>query len=376
MIFISIGRWLVMGAAAALVACSSTPERPKPAPLASGVNVFGIQQVWRTSVGATPAALAIWVGGSRMAFASSDGHVTLVDGGNGALLWRSAVGAPVAAGVGGDGRRLAVVTAQNDVLALDAANGRVLWRKRLPAQVFTVPLVAGERVFVLAADRSVTAFDGASGDILWTQQRAGDALVLQRGGVLLAVDDTLVAGLGGRLVGMNPGNGQARWEAPIATPRGITDVERLVDLLAAVSRVGPSICVRAFQTAIGCVDAARGLVQWTRPANGAQGLSGDAERLFGTEADGTLLAWRRTDGERAWTSERFKHRQLSAPALLGRTLAIGDQEGQLLLVSREDGGLLARMPTDGSAITAQPVLAGNTLVVVTRNGSVVGFRPE
>ena len=38
---------------------------------------------------------------------------------------------------------------------------------------------------------------------------------------MLAVGDTLVAGLSGRMVGLNPLNGSVRWEAPIATPRGI-----------------------------------------------------------------------------------------------------------------------------------------------------------
>ena len=48
--------------------------------------------------------------------------------------------------------------------------------------------------------------------------------------MLLAVGDTLVAGVGGRLVGINPANGTSRWESPIAAPRGTNDVERLVDL--------------------------------------------------------------------------------------------------------------------------------------------------
>jgi hypothetical protein len=32
--------------------------------------------------------------------------------------------------------------------------------------------------------------------------------------------------------------------------------------------------------------------------------------------------------------------------------------------------------TDGSAVAAAPVLAGNTVVVVTRNGGIFGFQPE
>ena len=115
---------------------------------------------------------------------------------------------------------------------------------------------------------------------------------------------------------------------------------------------------------------------WSKPAVGAQGVHGDAEMVFGSEADGRVIAWRRSDGEQAWSSERLKYRGLSAPQLLGRSVALGDATGFVHFLSRQDGTLLARVATDGSAIAAAPVLSANTLVVVTRNGGVFGFRPE
>ena len=45
-------------------------------------------------------------------------------------------------------------------------------------------------------------------------------------------------------------------------------------------------------------------------------------------------------------------------------------------LSREDGSPLTRVSTDGSPIVAAPVVAGDTLVVVTRNGNVYGYAPE
>jgi outer membrane protein assembly factor BamB len=222
----------------------------------------------------------------------------------------------------------------------------------------------------------VMAFDAQSGRKLWTQQRSGEPLVLRQAGVMLAVGDTLVVGLSGRLVGLNPLNGSIRWEAPIATPRGTNDVERLVDLVAHVSRAGDVVCVRAFQAAVGCVNAARGTVLWTQAASGSEGLHGDDRFVFGTEADGKIIAWRRSDGERAWVSESLRYRGLTTPLVVGRSVAIGDGTGLVHLLSREDGSLLTRVATDGAPVVAAPVLAGNTLVVVTRRGGVFGFQPE
>jgi len=357
-----------------LVACSSAPSKPKPAELPPGVDLLGVRQVWVSKIAEVSLPLDVRVVDQRVAVAASNGTVAVLDASNGADVWRLSLGNPLSAGVGYDGQRAAVITLGNEVVALEG--GREIWRQRLNAVSLTAPLVAGGRVFVLGADRTVSAFDGQSGRRLWQQQRTGEALVLRQAGVLLAVGDTLVVGLSGKLVGLNPLNGSVRWEAAIASPRGVNDIERLVDLVAGVSREGSVICTRAFQAAVGCVDAARGTVLWTKPATGATGVRGDREFIFGAEADGTVVAWRRADGERAWAQEVLRYRHLGAPLAAGRSVVVGDGTGLVHFLSREDGSPMARVSTDGTAIVAAPVLAGNTLVVVTRGGGVFGFRPE
>jgi outer membrane assembly lipoprotein YfgL len=357
-----------------LAACASSVEQPKPAELGPNSALIGVRLAWTAKIGEVSFPLDVKVNGNTVTLASADGTVAAIDARTGGDLWRASIGAPLAAGVGSDGRIAAVITKANEVVALDS--GREIWRQKLNALSFTAPLVAGARVFVLSADRSVTAFDAQTGRKLWSQTRPGEALVLRQAGVILAVGDTLVVGLSGRLVGMNPQNGSSRWEAPIATPRGTNDVERLVDLVAHVSREGDSICVRAFQAAVGCVDAVKGTVIWTKPASGSEGLHGNGQFVYGTESDGKILAWRRADGERAWDSERLKYRGLTAPLAVGRSVVIGDNTGVVHFVSREDGSPLTRINTDGSAIAVAPVLAGDSLIVVTRNGGVFGFKPE
>ena len=365
---------VMLGALATLIGCASGVEAPKPAELAPNAALLGVRQAWSAKIGEVNFPADVKVVGNTVTAASSDGTIAAIDARTGGDIWRSNVGAAIAAGVGSDGRFAAVVTRSNELVTLDA--GREIWRQTLPALSFTAPLVAGARVFVLTADRSVTAFDALSGRKLWTQVRAGEPLVLRQAGVLLAVGDTLVVGLSGRLVGMNPQNGSSRWEAPVGVSRGTNDVERLVDLVSKVSREGDTVCVRAFQAAVGCVNAVTGNLLWTRPALGYEGLHGNEKFVYGTEGDGKVVAWNRESGERAWESERLKYRGLTAPLAVGRSVAIGDNTGLVHLLSREDGSALNRVATDGTAIVAAPALAGETLVVITRSGGIFGFRPE
>ncbi len=358
---------------AVLTACSG-PPKPKPAELPANVAVMGVRQAWSAKVPAVGFALQTNVSGDTVTVAGADGTVVAIDARTGTESWRASVGAPLSAGVGSDGSLAAVVTARNELVALQG--GKVLWRQQLTAETFTAPLVAGRRVFVQTADRTTSAYDGQSGRRLWVQTRTAENLVLKKPSVLLAVGDTLVTGIGGRLVGINPANGSSRWESPIAAPRGTNDVERLVDLTGSVSRVGDNVCARAYYANVGCVDTSRGALLWTKPAVGAEGIGGDDRFVYGTEANGNVTAWRRADGERAWQSDRFKYRDLTAPLALGRSVIFGDSSGLLHFVSRDDGAPLNRLSPDGSAIAATPVLAANTVVVVTRNGGVFGYRPE
>lgn len=363
----------LLGLTAALLAgCGSA--KPKPAELGPNPGLLGVRQAWTAKIGAVGYPLDVRAAGTQVALASSDGTVVALDARSGRELWRASANAKLSAGVGSDGQRTAVATEANEVVVFEA--GRELWRHKLSAQIVTAPFVAGGRVFVLASDRSVTALDGASGRRLWNQQRPGDPLVLRQSGVILAVGDTLVVGLSGRLVGLNPLNGQVRWDAPVATPRGTNDVERLVDLVGRVSRVGDSVCVRAFQVGVGCVDAGRGTLVWTKPSQGYAGVDGDDSMVYAPESDGKLVAWRRSGGEQAWVSERLRYRQLTAPLALGRSVIVGDDSGTVHFLSREDGSPLTRLSTDGSAIAAAPVVAQDMLVVVTRNGGVFGYAPE
>lgn len=361
-----------------LSGCSILPKvnsRTAFPDLGANTSTFGIRQVWVAQAGAVmDSFFEVNTLDNLVTIASPDGTIVAVDAATGKDVWRMSLNEPLAAGVGSDGRLAVVVSRANILVGIVA--GRVVWREPLSVQVFGPPLVAGGRVFVLAADRSVSAYDASSGQRLWMQRRPGESLVLRHSGVLLAVGDALVAGGSGRLVGLNPNNGSIRWDVPIATARGTNDVERLIELVGRASRVGESVCVRAFQSAVGCVDTARGIVNWTLAANGADGIDGDNNVVFGVEGNGVVVAWSRSTGERLWESDHLRYRKLTAPLVLGRFVVIGDSTGLLHFLSKVDGVPLNRVETDASGLLTVPVVAGDTLVAVTRNGRVYGFRPD
>ncbi|MFC4621281.1 outer membrane protein assembly factor BamB [Comamonas nitrativorans] len=364
---------LALAVVAGLAACGS--KAPKPADLGPNVPVLPVRQAWHSSIPALKnASIAPQVVGQNLVLAAADGTVVSLDGATGREQWRSQVGKALQTGVGSDGSHAAVVTVANDLVVL--GQGGTLWSKPLSAASYTAPLVAGGRVFVLTADRHLTAYDAQDGTQLWTLQRDGEPLVLRQQGVLAAHGNTLLAGLSGRLVALNPDNGVVLWEAPLATPRGTNDVERLVDLVGPYARNNDVVCARAFQASVGCVDVGQARLMWTAQAKGSVGIGSNSEQVFGAESNGTVQAWSRRDGAKQWSTERLQLRQLTAPLALGRSVVVGDSTGLVHLLSKDDGSPLNRLSTDSSGIAVAPVVVADTLVVVTRNGGVYGFRPD
>ena len=359
--------------AISLTACGSS-GRPKPADLQPLVSMIGAKQVWVSPIGSGGNAASSAVMDGRVAVASGSGTVAVLDAATGADIWRMGTGAKLTSGVGYDGHLAAVASERNELMAV--VGGQIVWHARLAAATYTAPLVAGQRVFALTADRTVAAYDGNSGAKLWSQTRTGEPLILRQPGVLLAVGDTLVAGLGGRLVGINPSSGSIKWEVTVAVPRGGNDIERMVDVLGPPHRLGNQVCVRAYQVKVACVDAQRGTLIWNITADGRTGLHGDDALVFGVESNDKPVAWHRSNGQKAWTQDKLLNRELTAPLALGRSMVVGDAFGFLHLLSREDGSLMARLPTDGSPIVSTPTLAGETLLALTRNGNLYAWRPQ
>ncbi len=360
---------------AGLVACSSTPAKPEPSALQPFKAEFAIAPAWTSSLGEVSGPLTASVHGNRVALTSSTGRVVLLDGDKGQVLWQVQLDASVQAGIGGDGQRFAVVTDRNEVQAIES--GKVMWKHALPASTLTAPLVAGARVFVMTADRAVTALDGASGRELWRYEHRGtDALVLRQAGLLIPVGNTLIAGLGGRMVAIDPDQGRVQWEVVVGSMRGTNEVERLVDLVNHAAREGQTVCARAFQAAVACVDTAAARVLWSKPAQGHQGLGMDGSQVFAVEGDDKVQALARADGQNVWTNDSLRFRGLTAPLVLGRSVVVGDAQGYVHFLSRKDGRILQRLSTDGSAIAMAPVLVGQSLVVVTRQGQVRAFNAQ
>ena len=358
--------------ASALAACSSAPK-VKPAELTTFTPSAEITVQWQAHVGAAGEFTFVpAVVGSTVYAADRSGTLLRLD--DGKETWRIDVGQPLSGGVGANAKRVVVGTAKAEVLAFDAATGKPAWRGRVSSEVLAPPLVGDDIVAVRSGDSHITAFEAADGKRRWVYQRSTPALSLRSSvGVQLSEQVVLGGYPAGKLVAVSTRNGAPVWEVTVALPKGSTELERVADITSLPIIDGREICAAAFQGRVGCYDASTGNALWGRDLSSSAGIDLDRRHLYVTDDKSSVFAFDRDTGASVWKQDKLSLRNLTRPVALGRYVAVGDLQGYVHLLSREDGSFAARSATDGSAILADPQVLPHGLLVQTRNGGLFAF---
>lgn len=366
--------------ALAMMACSSSKdERRQPTPLTEFKPVLNVERIWRTSVGKAGRYLfsPIAVGDAVYA-AGQSGTVAKIDGKTGKEIWRAKLPTNLSAGIGSDGTLTAVGGLRGGVYVL-GADGKLLWKGNVPGEIISPPLVGNGFVVVRTIDGQVNGFNAQTGELKWVYHNRAVPLNLRvSAGMIFAGDVAVLAGFpGGGLAAINLKTGDDFWQTPVSYPKGVTEVERINDVTGAPTLVGARACAVTFQGRIGCFDANSGNAIWEKPFSSASGVAQDSSGTVVSSDDWSVVsAFNADDGQQLWRNDKLKNRSLGVPLLFGPSVVLGDYKGFVHFLSRDDGSFIARLSTDGSAITAAPVLAGDTLVVQTKDGELFGFRPR
>ncbi len=361
---------VIVTAASLLGACGGSSRKVEPLPEISGPGPARV--LWQTRIGSgrefdfVPAVVdeAIFA-------ATRDGTVVRLDAGNGRERWRVSVDAVLSAGVGANQKQVAIGTSDGEVIALDAATGTRLWRARVSSELIGPPLVLDDLIVVRTSDTRVFALDAGDGKRRWLYQRAAPALVVRTSVGTVNAGNLIYSGFpGGKLVALNRNNGGIRWEGTVALPRGATEVERVSDVVGFPWLLEREICAVAYQGRAACFDSNTGAPLWTKDISSGSGLSGDRRVVIVSEAQGAVLALERSTGNNLWRQAKLGGRTLSAPVTLEGHVAVGDNNGLIHFLRRDDGEYAGRVATDGSPIAAPPVRIASGFLVQTRAGSL------
>jgi len=356
---------------ALLAGCGSTPVHP-PAELTEIQPTATLKILWQGSVGsAEKSSFFPQAFGNVIYAVGADGSVTGFDKASGRPTVSFDADERVSGGVGVGGGLVLLGTPKGRVLAFER-EGKPVWQTQLSSEVLAPPEAQEGIVVVRTGDGRIHGLDIATGKGKWIYQRATPALTVRtHAGVVVRQGGVFAGFPGGRLVALALANGNIGWEAVVALPRGTTELERVADVTSLPVIDGQQVCAAAFQGRVACFDAFRGTLLWARDVSSGAGIGTDARYLYVTDDKNAVQALDKTSGAGIWRQDKLAGRNVSAPLALGRHVVVGDLEGYVHLLSREDGSFAARIDTDGSAISAPPIaLDATSFLIQTRRGGV------
>jgi outer membrane protein assembly factor BamB len=350
------------------------PAHP-PTPLAPIEAKVTPSAVWRASVGKGMGLhLRPAIAGGKVYAAAADGTITILAEDDGHVLSKIETKKPIAGGleVAEDGTILAG-TLKGEVIAVEPS-GKVRWASHVAGEVIAPPAVSRNIVVARTADGRLFGFSLTDGKRLWVYQRPTPSLLLRSPAGVLAIGGDVVAGYpNGKLIALDLDDGKLVWEVTVTQPRGATELERIADVAGLPVIDGANICAAAYQGKVACFEISTRTAVWSREISTARSLAIDAKNLYLVDDTGAVHALDKKAGASVWKQEKLLYRDLTAPVVFDGKVVVGDLQGFVHVLSPDDGALVGRLATDGTAVVS--LVSGlSGLYVQTAGGAVLRVR--
>jgi len=357
----------------------SSDNTTEPAELVDFEPIIKVRTVWQRRVGSGAGKLFLKlrpaVDGERVYAATRGGRVRAFDARTGESIWDTDTDSPLSGGPGvGDGLVL-LGTSDGEVIALGEKDGEIKWRTRVSSEVLSSPVAQGGIAVARTIDGKLFGLNTDDGTRLWVYDRTTPVLTLRGTSSPVLAGGAAVAGFdNGQVVAITLSNGQPLWETRVAVPRGRTELERMVDIDADPVIEGNTVYAVTYQGQVAALELFSGKVIWRRDMSSYAGLGVDAENVYVTDESSNVWALQRSNSASMWRQAKLEARRVSPPAVFGRYVVVGDLEGYLHWLRKDDGQFVARVKVDSDAIIAAPVATPFALYVYGSGGDLTALQ--
>ncbi|WP_424811602.1 PQQ-binding-like beta-propeller repeat protein [Roseococcus sp. YIM B11640] len=353
-----------------------------------------IGEVWRSSIGSgtsyrrrlTAAPLVV---GETVFGIDAYGWVTALDAARGRQRWQTdtrprrdrdgALGGAFAYA----NDTLYVATGLAEVMALDPASGEIRWRAPLPVPARGGLSVAGNRILVPTVENQLLGLNAENGERVWTF-RATPVQAMPLGLPSPAVEGEIaVAGFAsGEVVALTIADGRVQWSESLGTTRGGASIADIGAITALPVIDRGRVFAVGMAGAATALDLRSGRRVWEREVGGTLTPSVVGDWMFMLARGNALMAMTRDDGRIRWITQLPSYRDEARrrnpiawgpPVVAGGRVLIAGNHAQLYEIDADTGEVAgrSRLP-DGT--TLEPVVANNSVYMLTDGGTIVALR--
>ena len=319
----------------------------------------------------------VWLQSYLLVAADYKGRIKAFDAETGKSVWTADVDVDLISGAGGGTDGVVLIGSQEgDVFALEEETGVERWHQKLNSEILSPPKSEDGIAVVRTADGQLTGLDLTDGEVLWRYQRKVPLLSLRGSSAPVIADGQVIAGYAnGRLVSVSLYDGSEQWEKRVAVPRGRSELERLVDIDSdPVVRDG-RVYVVAHNGRVASLSLYDGGMIWAKEMSSQAGLDAvPDEAVYVSDTSDTVWALEDISGETLWRQTRLLRRNITAPVAFGDNVLVGDLEGYVHWISRDDGRFVSREKISKYAIRSKPLVNGDLVYITSSDGRITAFR--
>lgn len=349
-----------------------------PAALVEFQPNLSVRTLWSSSVGQGVKRTG---SSPRPVFASGRLFITDVkegllalDADSGKRIWRYQHAERMVSGAYANEEIVLAGTIDGLVVAVDASNGEERWNTRVSSELLAPPVVAGGVVVVRSNDGRLHGLALNDGGSLWQFDRGAPLISLRGNSAPVVVGDKVFIGYdNARVIALNAADGTLIWEQTVAQAEGRTELERMNDIDGEIQVVDDVLYAVSYRGQIAALAINNGRPLWSREMSSYSGISTSGSVIYCVDEEGVVWALDSRSGSSLWKQEALNHRWLTTPVTMGEYLVIGDIEGYVHWLKRDDGSFAARLRADKNAMRAAPLVIGNRVYLSSVEGKVAAF---
>ena len=270
--------------------------------------------------------------------ATSDGSVRKMQMATGETIWKKDISEKIMMGVGGDFENILFITENSYLWCLDSS-GNAIWKIFIDGEVLTTPVVNKEKAYVRLADYEILQIDLKQGDIDWRYAHSSPALTFNGTSSLTFSDGVIYGGFGaGKLVAVHQNSGAFIWEADISQIKGVTDIDRLTDVLSKPIINDTQVYAVSTSGDLTAIDITNAGIIWTRKISSFNNISFDGFDIYlAHKSDSIYSLDSKKNGKTNWRNADLQYRRITNTIITGDYIAVGDFDGYIHLLNSETG---------------------------------------
>ncbi len=364
-----------------VVSCGSSKKLEPPTPLEKFDKQVDTKKLWSASLPAKAkksfARLKIEVTEEMLYAATEEGYAAAFSIEKGRKIWRINIGQRLSGGLGLGDTKVYVGSYEGELIALDRMTGEEVWRTNVASEVLSAPQESNGIVVVRTADGHLYGHRSQDGQRVWTHQRQTPALILQGGSTPVTLDDRVLSGFAsGHLDMLSITDGKLLWTVTAGVPQGRTELERIVDIDGDIVVENDIVYVTTYQGRVSALNAESGRPLWTRDMSSYAGITVDDRAVYISDAEDKVWALDKDTGATLWSIDNLLRRSITGPALHQEYLVVGDFDGYIHWLDKNDGSFVSRRRVASKGVLSTPVVVDEILYVFSKNGEIDAIQLE